>query len=186
MSRLAIFPDQSERPGGAPLQPYRVCTDPGSIQAELRARGLDFEQWPTRQNLAPGADQSTILSAYAEEIGRIQAAEGYSTVDAIRMHPEHPERVMLRDKFLAEHIHTEDEVRFFVEGQGLFCLHINAEVMTLLCEQGDLIRVPAGTRHWFDMGSKPTFCALRFFNNSEGWVAQFTGDPIADRYPRLD
>ena len=119
------------------------------------------------------------------KIARFQAAEGYSTVDAIRMHPEHPERVMLRDKFLAEHIHTEDEVRFFVEGQGLFCLHINAEVMTLICEQGDLIRVPAGTRHWFDMGSKPTFCALRFFNNSEGWVATFTGDPIAERFPGL-
>ena len=112
MSRLAIFPDQGVTLGETTLQPHQVCTDPGSIQAELRARGLDFEQWPTRQNLAPGADQSASLSAYAEEIGRIQAAEGYSTVDAIRMHPEHPERVMLRDKFLAEHIHTEDEVRY--------------------------------------------------------------------------
>ena len=186
MSRLAIFPDQGVTLGATTLQPHQVCTDAGSIQAELRARGLDFEQWPTRQSLAPGADQNAILRAYADEIGRIQAAEGYCTVDAIRMHPEHPERAMLREKFLAEHIHTEDEVRFFVEGQGLFCLHINAEVLTLLCEQGDLIRVPAGTRHWFDMGSQPAFCALRFFNNSEGWVAQFTGDSIAERYPRLD
>ena len=91
-----------------------------------------------------------------------------------------------RGQGTAYHSGIPQRLRFFVEGQGLFCLHINAEVMTLLCEQGDLIRVPAGTRHWFDMGSKPTFCALRFFNNSEGWVAQFTGDPIADRYPRLD
>ena len=77
-------------------------------------------------------------------------------------------------------------MRFFVEGQGLFSLHIGTEVLVTLCERGDLIGVPAGTRHWFDMGPTPAFCALRFFNNSEGWVAKFTGDPIADRYPKLD
>ena len=46
--------------------------------------------------------------------------------------------------------------------------------------------MPAGTRHWFDMGPEPSFCALRFFNNAEGWVAQFSGDGIAERYPMLD
>ena len=56
--------------------------------------------------------------------------------------------------------------------------------MVTLCEQGDLI-VPRERRHWFDMGSSPAICALRFFNNTEGWVAQFSGDPIADRFPTL-
>ena len=101
------------------------------------------------------------------------------------MTPEHPDRETLRKTFLSEHTHAEDEVRFFVEGRGLFSLHIGDEVLLTLCERGDLIRVPAGTRHWFDMGSAPAFCALRFFNNSEGWVAQFSGDPISDRFPTL-
>ncbi|MBA4734193.1 MAG: acireductone dioxygenase, partial [Synechococcus sp.] len=65
-------------------------------------------------------------------------------------------------------------------------MHIGQEVLVTLCERGDLISVPAGTRHWFDMGPTPSFCALRFFNNSEGWVATFTGDSIAERFPRLD
>jgi len=77
-------------------------------------------------------------------------------------------------------------VRFFVEGCGLFCLHIGDEVLQLLCERNDWLAVPAGTRHWFDMGPEPRFCALRFFNDPAGWVADFTGDPIAARYPRLD
>ncbi len=94
--------------------------------------------------------------------------------------------IALRSKFLAEHTHAEDEVRFFVEGQGLFSMHIGQEVLVTLCERGDLISVPAGTRHWFDMGPTPSFCALRFFNNSAGWVATFTGDSIAERFPRLD
>ena len=60
------------------------------------------------------------------------------------------------------------------------------EVLQVLCESGDFLRVPAGTKHWFDMGSAPHFTALRFFDNPAGWVAEFTGDPIADRFPLLD
>ena len=75
-------------------------------------------------------------------------------------------------------------MRFFVEGRGLFSLHIEDEVLTVLCERGDLIHVPAGTKHWFDMGSQPQFCALRFFNNPAGWVAGFNNDPIAERFPQ--
>ena len=183
MSRLSIFPDRSE--AATPL-PKLVCNDPATIQTELADRGIGFEQWPAAQNLPDGADQDSILSAYASDVARIQAEGGYGTVDAIRMHPAHPDREALRQKFLAEHTHAEDEVRFFVEGRGLFCLHLGEEVLVTLCERGDLIRVPARTRHWFDMGAAPSFCALRFFNNSEGWVAQFTGDPIAGRYPLLD
>ena len=59
------------------------------------------------------------------------------------------------------------------------------EVLQVLCEADDWISVPAGTKHWFDMGAEPSFCAIRFFDNPEGWVAQFSGDPIADRFPRL-
>lgn len=91
----------------------------------------------------------------------------------------------LREKFLNEHTHGEDEVRFFVEGAGLFCLHIGDEVFQVLCEKNDLISVPAHTPHWFDMGSEPNFTAIRIFDNPEGWIAQFTGDDIASAYPRL-
>jgi 1,2-dihydroxy-3-keto-5-methylthiopentene dioxygenase len=116
----------------------------------------------------------------------VQARGSYPTVDAIRMTPEHPDREALRQKFLAEHIHSEDEVRFFVDGKGLFCLHIGEEVLQVLCEADDWISVPAGTKHWFDMGSAPQFCAIRFFDNPDGWVAEFTGDGIAKQFPLLD
>ena len=119
-------------------------------------------------------------------IAQVQAGGSYPTVDAISIHPEHPKREQLRQQFLAEHTHSEDEVRFFVAGRGLFCLHLGDEVLQLLCEQNDWVSVPAGTRHWFDMGLAPQFTAIRFFNNSEGWVANFTGDPIASHYPLLE
>ena len=167
-------------------RPTLLTRDAERIGQELAQRGIAFDRWPTRAALAADADQEAILAAYEPEIARVQSNGGYGTVDAIRMTPDHPDRALLRQKFLAEHTHSEDEVRFFVEGQGLFCLHLNDEVLQLVCEQNDWIAVPAGTRHWFDMGAAPRFCALRFFNNSEGWVAAFSGDPIAQAYPLLD
>ena len=160
--------------------------DAGQIKTELAGRGIRFERWSAALDLPAEADQEAILAAYGPEIARVQASGNYPTVDAIRLAPNHPDRASLRQKFLAEHTHSEDEVRFFVEGRGLFCLHLGEEVLQLICESGDWIAVPAGTRHWFDMGPEPSFCALRFFHNSEGWVAQFTGDPIAEGYPLLD
>lgn len=183
MTLLAIYSAEGLH-GHHPL-PEQLLNDAGLIQQELEQRGIRFQRWPARAPLPADADQAAILAAYAEEVAAVQREGGYQTVDAIRLTPEHPDREALREKFLAEHTHSEDEVRFFVEGRGLFCLHIGDEVLQLVCEADDWIAVPAGTRHWFDMGPEPQFCALRFFNNSEGWVAQFTGNSIARHFPTL-
>ena len=197
MTLLALYRSATIQGTGQPSRaaPGLITSDPERIQGELGERGIRYERWPTRPLASAGSggsakeqwpEQQEILAIYSEEIARVQAKGGYRTVDAIRLTPDHPDRDALRSRFLAEHTHAEDEVRFFVEGQGLFCLHLGDEVLQLICTQGDWIAVPAGSRHWFDMGPDPAFCALRFFDNSEGWVAHFTGDPIADRYPRLD
>ncbi|HWU86518.1 MAG TPA: hypothetical protein VN253_04560, partial [Kofleriaceae bacterium] len=92
----------------------------------------------------------------------------------------------MRAKFLSEHTHSEDEARLFAEGSGAFYLHIHGKVLVVVCERGDYLRVPAGTRHWFDMGPDPEFTAVRLFTDPSGWVASFTGEPIADRFPRFE
>ena len=179
MSELTVFSE----PANAVLLQTR---DGGRIQEVLAGRGIGFERWSAQATLASDATPDQILATYSTDIQRTQARGDYPTVDAIRVQPDHPDRDALRRKFLSEHIHTEDEVRLFVEGSGLFCLHIGDEVLQVLCETNDWISVPAGTRHWFDMGPRPRFCALRFFQNTTGWVAEFTGDAIADRYPLLN
>ena len=181
MSDLQVF----DATGEAAQLPKLTTNDPAVIAAELAERGIGFERWPARAELPAGAGPDVVLAAYAQEIQAVQARGIYPTVDAIRMTPDHPDREALRQKFLSEHTHAEDEVRFFVEGRGLFCLHLGEEVLQVLCEADDWISVPAGTKHWFDMGAEPSFCAIRFFDNPEGWVAQFSGDSIADRFPRL-
>ncbi|HBB24566.1 MAG TPA: acireductone dioxygenase, partial [Pseudomonas sp.] len=132
------------------------------------------------------ASQEDVIAAYRPQIDRLMAERGYVTVDVISVSRDHPQKDELRAKFLDEHRHAEDEVRFFVAGRGLFTLHIEDMVYAVLCEKNDLISVPAGTRHWFDMGEQPSFVAIRLFNNPDGWTAQFTGERIADQFPRLD
>ncbi|MDP6203785.1 MAG: acireductone dioxygenase [Prochlorococcaceae cyanobacterium ETNP18_MAG_14] len=184
MTRLSIYPEGSTS-NTIPSLPLLESSNSAVIKTELESRGIEFQHWPVKVELNEQASEAEILAIYTAVINRVQADGRYPTVDAIRMKPDHPQRERLRQKFLAEHIHAEDEVRFFVEGCGLFCLHINDEVLQVLCEKNDLINVPAETRHWFDMGSKPNFCAVRFFNNPEGWVASFTGDPISERFTNL-
>jgi 1,2-dihydroxy-3-keto-5-methylthiopentene dioxygenase len=164
-------------------EPVLATEEPARIAGALAAIGVRFEQWPSRV-LSSGAEQHAVLAAFAPEVERLKAENGYRTVDVIRMTPDHPERETLRSKFLSEHRHSEDEVRFFVEGEGLFTLRDEDRVYAVLCQEGDLISVPAGMRHWFDMGPNPRFTAIRLFVDPAGWVANFTGEAIADRFPR--
>ncbi|MDX9875164.1 MAG: cupin domain-containing protein [Spongiibacteraceae bacterium] len=179
MSQLTIFADH----GG--MTPTLRTDDPAVIASQLGAVGVRFEQWQASQPIAAGASQEAVLAAYRSDVDRLVAEAGYQTVDVISLNASHPDKAALREKFLSEHTHSEDEVRFFVAGRGLFSLHIGSSVYEVLCEKGDLISVPANTPHWFDMGSEPDLVAIRFFDNPEGWVARFTGSAIAEQFSRL-
>jgi 1,2-dihydroxy-3-keto-5-methylthiopentene dioxygenase len=171
------------------------------IAATLAKHGVRFERWRTDgerqlESMAVAAlPDAQIVQAYAREIERARTAHGYRSQDVVRMQrgPEerdeqaYQQRVQTaRSKFLAEHVHAEDEVRCFAQGSGLFSLRLSEHVFQVFCEAGDMLSVPAGTRHWFDMGSVPSFCALRLFGSPEGWVARYTGDAIAQAYPSYD
>jgi 1,2-dihydroxy-3-keto-5-methylthiopentene dioxygenase len=167
-------------------------TDVAEIQAALAPHGVRFERWSAAVELPRGAEQAAILAAYADDVARLSREGGYQSADVVRLYPDDADpawpakAAAARAKFLAEHTHAEDEVRFFVEGSGVFYLRLGGHVHALRCERGDLVSVPAGTRHWFDMGTRPSFCAIRLFGNPDGWVAQFTGDDIATRFPTAD
>jgi 1,2-dihydroxy-3-keto-5-methylthiopentene dioxygenase len=166
-------------------------TDLAEIAAELAPFGIGLQRWPTVQ-LPADAGPEQVLATYRSEVDRVAAAGPYPIVDVIRMAPADddpgwPAKAdAARRKFLDEHRHDEDEVRFFVAGTGCFYLHLGDKVYATVCTAGDLMSVPAGTTHWFDMGVRPDFCAIRFFQEEDGWVASFTGATIAARMPTLD
>jgi 1,2-dihydroxy-3-keto-5-methylthiopentene dioxygenase len=166
--------------------PPLELTDGAEIARELATVGVRFERWSADRPLPADADPAAILAAYQSSVERVQRDGGYGTVDVLSLAKGTPNTEPIRRKFLEEHSHTEDEVRFFVAGSGAFYLRLGGRVFQAVCVRGDLISVPAGTRHWFDMGPDPEFTAIRWFNNQTGWVPQFTGDAIAARFPRYE
>lgn len=185
MTRLVISPVDD---------PTRIDDDtsnPAEITGRLAAMGIDFGRWDTPHELAPDATSEDVLEAYAAQVQAVRE-RGYDTVDVARMAldpsaPDYADKVAAsRGTFLSEHRHADDEVRFFVDGSGLFYLHVDGQVLMLRCDARDFVSVPAGTPHWFDMGTHPRFTAIRFFQRSDGWVADFTDSDIATRFPSFD
>lgn len=180
MSRLRIYDDT------APDAPRFDSHEGEAIARELQRIGVTFERWQATRPVAAGASQDEVIAAYKNDIDRISAERGFTTVDVISIAPDNPKRDELRVKFLDEHFHKEDEVRFFVAGSGLFTLHVDDKVYEIECVKDDLIAVPDGTTHWFDMGTEPNFVAIRFFEQPDGWIGHFTGTDIAQQFPRYE
>jgi 1,2-dihydroxy-3-keto-5-methylthiopentene dioxygenase len=180
MSRLRIFNEDDS------ATPLLATSDRGEMAAELAKIDVAFEQWDAGQPVVPGDPHDVILDAYRADIDRLIEANGFRTVDVVSIAPDNPNREEMRRKFLDEHFHKEDEVRFFVAGSGLFTLHAGGKVYEVLCESGDLIAVPDSMTHWFDMGPEPSFVAIRFFTEPDGWVGHFTGSDIAQKFPRYE
>ena len=163
-----------------------TLTDHAAIAARLAKEGVQFEYWQANKELAADADQDAVKAAYQDSIEKLNKKYNFTSVDVVSLQPNHPDKAAFRQKFLAEHIHKDFEVRFFVDGQGLFYLHLGDKVMMVMCEKGDLISVPANTTHWFDMGENPSFKCIRFFTTPNGWEGHFTGSEIAASFPSFD
>jgi 1,2-dihydroxy-3-keto-5-methylthiopentene dioxygenase len=158
--------------------------DAAEIARTLAAIGVRFERWPVA-DLPPGAEADAVLAAYRDRLDALMAGLGAGSADVVRLTPDHPQKDAIRAKFLSEHTHDEDEVRFFHEGAGNFVLHVDGKVYDARCERGDLISVPAGTLHWFDAGPEPHVTALRVFTATTGWTPHYTGSDMAERFPAM-
>ena len=150
------------------------------IHSFLKRRGVVFDQWVCDIKFDDSASQEEILEAYAKDLVPFMNNSVYKTADVISINAGTENYAELRAKFLAEHTHSEDEIRFFVDGKGLFWFNFDNEpVFNLLCEAGDLISVPAGTKHWFDAGEKNPFVkAIRIFMDHSAWVPNYTNSSI--------
>lgn len=163
----------------------RIPNEDRSIEAEdaivtyLAPHGIDFERWVAPPQAGPEASAEAILAAYADKVDQLKARGGYVTADVIDVKPDTPGLDGMLAKFNSEHWHDEDEVRFIVEGRGLFHIHPKeGPVFAIEVEAGDLIRVPRGTHHWFDLCADRRIRAIRLFQDSSGWTPHYTGSGV--------
>jgi len=156
-------------------QEHRSIDDDDQIAAYLAPHGIDYERWTSDINASSDATADQVLQAYANKIEELKARGGYVTADVIDVKPETPGLDAMLAKFNSEHWHDEDEVRFIVEGRGLFHVHPpSGPVFAIEVEAGDLIRVPRGTHHWFDLCADRRIRAIRLFQDSSGWTPHYT------------
>jgi 1,2-dihydroxy-3-keto-5-methylthiopentene dioxygenase len=158
--------------------------DFGVIADQLAAIGARVERWQATHPLAPNASEADILAAYAPEIDRLKRERGYQAADVVSIKPNNPNWPALRQKFVVEHVHHDDEVRYFVEGSGAFYIHVGDRILQVVGEAGDLLSVPQGTPHWFDGGETADFTCIRVFTDPAGWEAHYTGDETWRGFPR--
>jgi 1,2-dihydroxy-3-keto-5-methylthiopentene dioxygenase len=159
--------------------------DPAAIAADLTARGIRFERCRSQVPISASGTDNQVIFAYLGHVERLRAECGQPkvTVERMQAHEGTPE---LRLKFLGEHYHDENEIWLFADGHACFYLHIADKVCVLVCGAGDLLVIPAATRHWFDMGPRPQFCAIRLYlQQDSAFRAKFTGNRIPDRFPRF-
>jgi 1,2-dihydroxy-3-keto-5-methylthiopentene dioxygenase len=169
-----------------PRDEHREITDRREIAARLEAIGIQYERWAADRPLGEDASADEVLAAYAGPIETLKAQGGYVTADVIDIHPHTANVDAMLARFNREHWHDEDEVRFVVEGRGVFHLHpVGGPVVAIEVVTGDLIRVPRGTHHWFDLCAERRIRAIRLFQDPSGWTPLYTETGVEQRYPPL-
>jgi 1,2-dihydroxy-3-keto-5-methylthiopentene dioxygenase len=154
---------------------HRTIEEAEGITAFLASRDIEYERLdPQIGNSRPGTSEE-LLSSYAAKIDELKARGGYVTADVIDVNAATPGLEAMLARFNSEHWHDEDEVRLIVEGRGLFHIHPRTgPVFAIEVEAGDLIRVPKGTHHWFDLCADRRIRAIRLFQDSSGWTPHYT------------
>ena len=164
-------------------QTKKEITDFNEIQKFLDKHGVEISRWKANFPLKETDDQETVLKAYEHELSPYMKKHGYLSADVINVHKDMPNVEELRGKFLKEHTHSENEIRFFVDGSGYFWFNFNdGTIARLNCVKGDFLSVPQGFKHWFDLAPHYFVKAIRIFTNKEGWVANYTGSGVDAPY----
>jgi len=161
----------------------RSLHDREAMTQYLAGIGINYERWEPSQPIAAQAPAEVILAAYAGEIDQLKTRGGYVTADVIDVNPQTPGLDAMLAKFNREHWHDEDEVRFIIHGRGLFHIHPpEGPVAAIEVEAGDLIRVPGGTWHWFNLCADREIRAIRLFKDPAGWAPRYTESGVDSGY----
>ncbi len=161
----------------------RTIDDAQSIASFLEAHGVAYERWRSERPLPQDATADVVLRTWADKIDELKARGGYTTADVVDLTPATPGLDAMVAKFNREHWHDDDEVRFIVEGRGLFYISPpNGPVFAIEAEAGDLIRVPRGARHWFDLCADRRVLAIRLFQDPSGWTPHYTDSGVDRNY----
>jgi 1,2-dihydroxy-3-keto-5-methylthiopentene dioxygenase len=160
-----------------------TISDLSEINDILKKYSVSILKWEASAKLYNDSTQEEILAAYSHELKPFMTKKGFKDADVINVHKDTPNLLAIREKFMKEHTHSEDEIRFFVDGEGKFWFHFDdGEIFCVTCSRGDFISVPKNYKHWFDLHPNYFVKAIRIFSNMEGWTPIYTNSDIDKKY----
>ena len=163
-------------------------TDLEEIAGWLAPLGVGLKHWPVNAE-AVGAllakpaldadEKETVLQGHDHYFGQLREEAGYQTRDLIVLNPDLPGLDGMLARFDKIHTHDDDEVRYIVDGEGMFgfVLPDGAQVR-ITVQPGEYINVPADTEHWFELTAAKRIKAVRYFTTTEGWTPRYTETPV--------
>ena len=171
------------------LEGGRTLTELEAIGEELAPLSIRVDRWPIGEDRVvqellarpalKDAEKAQVLEGLDRYFHQLRDTAGYQTRDLIVLHPEVPGLDEMLAKFDRCHRHDADEVRYIVDGDGVFgFVRPERSQVRLLVEAGEYINVPAGTEHWFYLTPSRRIKAVRYFTTTEGWVPRYTGTAI--------
>lgn len=144
---------------------YRATQEPLTA-ADLEANGVHYRHL--------GLDRGVFQPVLDE----LSQRRGYGTQDEVKLNPDTPNLPAVLQKFDGEHLHEDDEVRFLLDGEGVFDIRANDERwMRIVVEAGDLIVVPKGKHHRFELTPINRIHCVRLFKDVAGWVPVYRDSP---------
>ena len=176
MSMLSVFHTSS------PEVPNKVLTHHDDIAATLAEQGVRFIHRPHALRIRPGSRQDDVLAQSRELLDQLMTEHGSAAFSLLDRDGRAPAEIDLGD----EHVHEAEEVFAVITGRVQVSLRVDDHVYGVLCEKGDVLVVPTGTRRWFDLGDNPFCLALRLFGSEQGMQARFTGDAAARDFAGMD
>jgi len=162
-------------------------TDLNEIATALAKLGVALRHWPVNPEAAAllakdaldADEKEQVLVAHDRYFNQLKESDGYQTRDLIVLHAGIPGLDGILAKFDKIHTHDDDEVRYIVEGEGIFgFVFPDGGQATLTIQPGEYINVPKDTEHWFEVTDARRIKAVRYFTSTEGWVPRYTGTPI--------
>jgi 1,2-dihydroxy-3-keto-5-methylthiopentene dioxygenase len=169
------------------LETGETLTDLSRIGAQLVTLGIQLKRWPRTaapallltQASLDASEKELVLESLDAYFAQLQSDYGYQTRDLIVLSPETPNLDELLAKFSHPHTHADDEVRYIIDGEGVFGFVCpDGTQMELTIQPEEYINVPAGTEHWFYLTPLRRIKAIRYFIDTAGWTPEYTGTPL--------
>jgi 1,2-dihydroxy-3-keto-5-methylthiopentene dioxygenase len=159
-------------------------TEVEAIRDFLRKYNVTYDRWEipdsskefTQKEVLTDSEKESLLSTVNHRFEYLQNSFGYKTRDLVVLHPNVPGLDEMLAKFDKVHFHTDDEVRYIIDGSGYFGFVGDGENFLVHVSASDFISVPKNTNHWFTLDDKKRIKAVRYFTDTAGWVANYVNE----------